>query len=294
VLATVVTALAQSLYTAERAVPQAEWRTLLANAAAAACWLLVSPQTLWACALLFALRALLVAAFLLPRLGPPRRPDFADRDLREVLRESRVLLLAATYYKSEPFVDRLLLATVAGGAAAAFHLAQQVVGMVSLLMNRLVTAPLVAPLSASVHAADAGLARRLMRRALARMLATGLAAWLLFALAGLPLLQLLFAGTALDAAAIAASAQLLVLLGGYLLGVLCGQVLAQGYYCTGDTRRMVWLGVAGYTLGLLLKALALWRFGVPGLAAAASLSWLLNALALRAFLPLRRLPALRT
>ncbi|MFZ5757748.1 MAG: lipid II flippase MurJ [Pseudomonadota bacterium] len=284
-LASVVTAVAQSLFTAERAVLAGELRTLAANMAAAMVWLLVDPSTLTDCALLFALRAVLGSAFMATRLGRLRAPGFSDRDLREVLRESRVLLVAATYYKSEPFVDRLLFATVSGGAVAAFHLAHQIMSVVTLLMNRVVTATLVAPLAEAVHAGNGHRARRLLARSLAGMVLAGVVFWLLFLLGGEALLTLLFAGTDTGSAHITLTVTIFLLLGGYMLGVLLGQVLGQMYYTTGDTRTMMAVGIAGYTLGLALRAVALWQFGAAGLAAAISLSWLVNLLMYYGFRP---------
>ncbi|MFZ5699197.1 MAG: lipid II flippase MurJ [Pseudomonadota bacterium] len=292
-LATVVTAIGQSLFTAESDVLGSEFRTFIANLIAMAAWFVFDPATLVACAALFALRAVLVAALLLPRLGVPRKARLHDADLRDVLRESRVLLLAATYYKSEPFVDRLLFASVPGGAVAAFHLAQQVLSVVTLMMNRVITAPLVAPFAERMHAGDGPGARILLRTALGYMAAVGIAVWILFVVAGELLVRLLFSGTAYSAEHIALTAQMLTLLGGFMLAVLFGQVLAQVFYCSGETRRMVVLSVGGYTVGLLLKVLALWQFGVMGLVAASSLSWLLNVSAFRLVVPgiLRRVAA---
>lgn len=284
-LATVVVAIAQSLHVAERDVAGSEWRTLLANLATALLWFALSPATLWACALLFALRPLLTAMMLAPRLGPPRRPDTSDEDLRAVLRESRWLMLAATYYKSEPFVDRLLFATVSGGAVAAFHIAQQVMGTVSLLVNRTVTAPMVAPLAASVHAGETAKAASLLRRTLWRVGWIGMAVWAVLLVAADPFVALLFSGMDAQAASVALTAQMLQVLGGYLLAMLLGQVLAQAYYCSGATRRMIALGIAGYTTGLVVKVVLLWRFGVMGLVVASSLAWLFNAMLMRLFLP---------
>lgn len=285
ILASVVAAVAQALFTAERNVVGSEGRTLLANLLAMLAWLLLDPVTLAGCAALFALRAVLVALLLAPWLGRPLRLEAGDRDLRAVLRESRWLLLAATYYKSEPFVDRLLFASVSAGAVAAFHLAHQILALMTVLMNRVITATLVAPLAEAVHASAAGRARRLLQRALLGMAVTGVLVWVGFVLAGEPLVRLLFAGVPTAVGQIELTAQLLVLLGGYMLGILLGQVLGQALYTTGDTRAMMALGSAGFTLGLVIKVLALWQFGVIGLAAALSVSWLLNALLFYGFRP---------
>lgn len=297
VLMAVIAALAQALFTAERDVPGAEWRTLLGKSTALLLWLWVEPATLTACALLFTLRALCVATLLAPRLGRPLRGQWQDADLRGILRESRWLLVAATYYKSEPFVDRLLFASAPGGAVAAYHLATQVLAVVTQLMQRLVAAPLVAPLAEAAQAGDAPGMRRLFFSALWRCVLVGLVLWAAFALGGEKLLGWLLAGTSQDAghdaAQTALTAQMLVILGGFMLAVLIGQITAQMYYCTGSTRQVVILSVLAYTLGLVLKVLALWQFGMLGLVAAVSVSWLLNVAMFGAFIPgiLRRVAA---
>lgn len=276
VIATAVTSVAQSLFTAERNVQGGEWRTLAGNSVALMCWFLFDPVTLIVCAALFALRALCIAAALLPRLGLPRRPDFSDTDLRDTLRESRVLLLAAVYYKSEPFVDRLLFASAPGGVVAAFHLAQQILTVVTQLMNRTLTAPMVAPFAERMHAGNIPSARAILRRVLLLMALVGIAVWVLFVTMGEPLVALLFIGSVADPAHIALTAQMLAILGGFMLAVLFGQVLAQVSYCTGEVRLAVGLGIFGYTLGLVMKIAALIQFGVIGMVCAISLSWLIN------------------
>jgi O-antigen/teichoic acid export membrane protein len=292
-----VMGVAQSLYTAEHAVPDSEARILLGNLVTVALWFAFPPQTLAACAGFFLLRILLAAALLLPRLGAPRLPDPADADLRAIVRESRWLLLSSTWTKSEPFVDRLLLGAVTsgmagagGGVVAAFHVAQQTVSVVALLMHRTVTAPLVPQLAGELRRHDTAAAQARVRAALLRMAQVAVPVWLLFVVAGERILAPLFAGDA------ALAARIFVALGGLLLATLYGQVVAQYYYCTGATRSLLWRSVNGYTLGLALKLLALWQFGVMGLVLAISASWLLQALILRAGVPalLATPPSLRT
>lgn len=272
----VAAALAQSLYTAERHVLAGEWRTLVANAVALAAWFAIAPSTLVACALLFAFRPLATAAILLPRLGRPCAPDRADRDLREILRESRLLLVAATYYKSEPFVDRLLFATASPGAVAAYHLAMQVIGTVTQMMQRVVVAPMIAPYAEAVHSADIPRMRRIIRSATAVMLAAGIAWWAIFGIAGEPLVALLFRNATTAHVDPALIAHMLVILGGYMSALLLGFVSAQVYYCGGETRRVVVLSTLAFTLGIAIRVVALYWWGITGLVAAVSIAWVLN------------------
>lgn len=276
VLTAVVAALAQSLFVAERDVLGGEWRTLLGSTLVLLLWWALAPDSLAWCAALFALRHVAIAALLLPRLGRVRAPDTRDGDLRGMLRESRLLLLAATYHKSEPFVDRMLLGSVSGGAVSAYHVAGQVLAVVTQLSQRVMIAPLIAPFAEAVQQADIPRMRRIFFGAVRRALLLGISVWVLLFFAGHALLRLLFLGAPLDDTQLALTAQVMVVLGGYMLAVLLGLVSAQVYYCTGQTRRVAVYSSAAYTVGLVLKVIGLWQFGFMGLVAAISLSWLLN------------------
>jgi peptidoglycan biosynthesis protein MviN/MurJ (putative lipid II flippase) len=94
--------------------------------------------------------------------------------------------------------------------------------------------------------------------------------------AGEWLFALMLAGSGVAAADIALAADMMALLGGYMLAVLMGIVSAQVYYCCGETRRVALYSTVVVTLGVPVKLLGLWQFGVPGLVAGISLSWLLN------------------
>lgn len=278
VLATVVSSLSSCLFVAERDVLGGEWRSLLGSSLALFAWVWVAPETLFACAALFALRAVCMAVVLLPRMGMPRLPLWQDKDLREILRESRLLLLAATYYKSEPFVDRFLLASAPGGAVAAYHLAGQILAVVTQLAQRVLIAPLIAPFAEAVHQADIPRMRKIISAAFLRALLLGLVVWAMVIVGADVLLRMLFAGSAVDPEHLALTAQMMAVLGGFMLAVLLGMVSAQVYYCSGETRRVVVYSSMAVTGGFVLKLLALWQFGVMGLVAAISLSWLFNVI----------------
>lgn len=276
VLVSVAAALAQCLYIAERDVPAGESRALLGGVLVLAVWLAVSPATLEACALLFMLRALAVTVLVMPRLGKPGGLAWSDTDLRDILRESRLLLLAATYYKTEPFVDRLLFASAPGGAVAAYHLAGQLLAVVTQMVQRTLIAPLIAPFAEAVHRADLPRMRRIIYGTYVRVLILGLTVWALIIFAGEPLLGWMFSGSGVEPAHLALTADMLNILGGFMMAVLFGLVSAQVCYCTGETRRVVVYSSAAYTVGLVIKLLMFWQFGVIGLVAAVSFSWLLN------------------
>jgi len=70
---------------------------------------------------------------------------------------------------------------------------------------------------------------------------------------------------------------LLLLLTGVWLGGVAGLLLSSSFYVLGDTFTPARIGVIGFTLAIGLKLVAFRAFGLPGLAAAASAYYLMNA-----------------
>ena len=68
----------------------------------------------------------------------------------------------------------------------------------------------------------------------------------------------------------------LVLLLGFVLVAAAGTAVVAVFYAMGDTRTPALIGSAGFVLGLAAKAAGFLAAGLPGLAAATSLYYLLN------------------
>jgi putative peptidoglycan lipid II flippase len=70
---------------------------------------------------------------------------------------------------------------------------------------------------------------------------------------------------------------LVLALAGVFVAGASGQMSASSFIAHGDTRTPTAVGVVVFTLAVPLKALLFWRFGIVGLAAAASIGTLVTA-----------------
>ncbi len=211
----------------------------------------------WAYVVRMAVRTALLA----PLLGPWRGLGGSRPALAEAWRRIRPLAAGSFFFKTDLLVDRLLSSMSAAGALTLLSLAQQIYGAAAQILSRSLVAPLapeLAELATSGDAAEFG--RRYRSRA--RWMAGASAAAALVAVAG--------AGFA--PGRFAALSPILALLAGVLVFGGLGEVTASAFFARGDTRTPTRIGAAVYAACLPVKVGAYFAFGVPGLAATASLA----------------------
>jgi peptidoglycan biosynthesis protein MviN/MurJ (putative lipid II flippase) len=227
----------------------------------------------WAVVIKAALQLLL----LLPGMGPYRVPQWGRPELRRAWERWRPLVLGALYYKSETVVDRFLASLAPAGVLSLYYLAQQAYSSVQLLLAKTLAGPAIPFLARAAHLGHWWSFGRIMRRRLAALLGVAGAGWIAVALFGLPVLTLAFGHGRFDPAEIRQLRQLLLLLGGVLLGGSAGQIIATSFYAKGDTRTPVRIGAIGFTIAVSLKVPAFFLFGIAGVAGVASLQYLASA-----------------
>jgi peptidoglycan biosynthesis protein MviN/MurJ (putative lipid II flippase) len=215
------------------------------------------------------LRSVLQLTLLVPGWGRYARPDWRAAGGRTAFTRLLPLMGGATYYKLDPMVERVLASFAPAGHLSLLHLGQQA----SAAGNQILTKAIVNPIMPAL--AELAVARlwpdfaRLTWRRLTIVSGLTLAAWIAMAAAGRPVLGLVL-GRWLDPAAIVLLHAILVALGGVWLGGAAGQVLTVGFFALGDTRTPTTVGVIGFTIGIPLKILCYWWWGVVGLAIATS------------------------
>jgi peptidoglycan biosynthesis protein MviN/MurJ (putative lipid II flippase) len=224
------------------------------------------------------LRSIVQLALLVPGWGRYARPDWRAAGGRTAFTRLLPLMGGATYYKLDPMVERILASFAPAGHLSLLHLGQQASAAGSQILTKAVVNPIMPALSEFAAAQLWPDFARLTRRRLTIVLGTTVGAWIAMALVGRPLLGLVLARW-LDSGEIALLHVILVALGGVWLGGTAGQLLAIGFFALGDTRTPTTVGVVGFTIGIPLKVLCYWWWGVVGLAVATSAYTAGNAVA---------------
>lgn len=214
---------------------------------------------------------------LLPGMGAYHLPRLRTGTVEEAWRRIRPLLAGTAYYKTDQLVDRFLASMAPPGQLSLLHLGTQLYGAGHTVLNTAIAAPMVPQLAHRVHTGDWNDFRRISRQHLGLILGlTGLA-FIAIILIGRPVLALLFGHGRFSAGEVGQLWILLLALGGTWLGGAAGQILSTSFYARGDTRTPTRVGVAGYTLGVILKVIGFRFLGVIGIALGTSIYLLLNA-----------------
>lgn len=225
-------------------------------------------------------RILFQNLFLLPGVGVPIAPRWRTEAVRTAWRRARPLLAAAAYARLDVIVDRYLSSLAAPGSLSLLAVAQQVHGVGNQVLGKAVSSPLVPALSEDAAAGNWRAFRHRYRRALFWLMALTTAGCAVLFVAGEAGLRLLIGHGGVTPKNVHELWRLAVLLSGVLVGGSMGQVFASSFYAQGNTSVPARVGVAGFTIGVALKVFAFLRWGLPGVAFASSIYYLLNAAAL--------------
>ena len=230
------------------------------------------------------LRTFLQALFLLPCLGRYCRPAFGSDAMRRAWSRMKPLLAGTVYYKTDQFVDRFLSSMTPAGGLSLLALAVQIYSAANTVLARAVSNPMVTRLA---RLAKRGRWQEFMsgfHRCLAAvMIITGLAMGLCM-VAGPEILGLVFGSGRFSPEDTVLLWQVLMALGGVLVGGAAGQILSSSFYACGNTVIPTRIGVAGFTFGIIFKIGGFYQGGIIGIAMGTSAYYVLNSLALYFFL----------
>lgn len=229
-------------------------------------------------------RGVLQLLFLSWLAGPFRAPTWQTKTMREAVKRIRPLVLGSLFYKSDQLVDRLLASMAPSGAITLLHLAQQIYGAGNTILGKSIATPIVPRLAKAADGQKWKEFQQLLNRRLLIVVSITAITFLVLLLIGKPALSLIFERNNFGPADIAMLWTLLVALVGVWIGGSTGQILAASFYAKGDTVTPTRIGIAGFVLGLTLRLIGFLTWGVIGIAIGTSISLLVNAALLHAFL----------
>lgn len=211
-----------------------------------------------------------------PGMGRPVWPDFRTPAIRQAWRRIKPLLLGTAYYKTDPVVDRFLLSTAGSGSLSLYYLAQQIFGAISQILNKSLVSPLVPVLSKLHKAGDKEGFRRVYKQKSIQMVALSLTGLLILGLFGQALLALLVGYGKLSVQNLELLWLMMLLMSGqFAIGNL-GMIMTSLFYSVGDTKSPTVAGAVAYTLGIIIKIVLFYFFGILGLAFSVTVYFLIS------------------
>ncbi|MGH7508233.1 MAG: lipid II flippase MurJ [Gemmatimonadales bacterium] len=225
------------------------------------------------------LRSALQVALLLRSLGPIRPPVWRLSALNRLWHRLQPLLLGSLYYKSDIVVDRMLASLVPSGLLSLYYLGHQLWSSAYLVLSKAIAAPAVPRLARYAEQKDWNRFRWLNRSRLTVLLLIAAATYAGLLAFGRPVLNLLFEGGRFTPEQVRQLWWLLVALGGLWIGGAAGQIVATSFYAQGETRLLTRIGAFWFTVGIGLKLVGFYFFGIWGVAIGTSLSYLASAAA---------------
>jgi putative peptidoglycan lipid II flippase len=221
-------------------------------------------------------RAFIVTVILYKLAGRP--PLELKRAWKEVVvwHQLRPMLAGSSIYKTGPIIDRFWSSHAPAGGITVFNLAQAGMGAFSAVLDRAISVPVVPRLARMVASQDYSGVRKLYRTCVIRI--TLFIALLFLLMLGL---KPYWGSLALNLFRMhePLSSQMWLismLLLGYAHVAASGNIAVAAFYAMGDAKTPVKVGVLGFAFGALLKSLAFVVWGLPGLALATSIYYIIN------------------
>lgn len=235
---------------------------------------------IYAAAIVYSLRPLFVAGLLIRHAGNWRRFSFDFAKGKAVWSRLRYLVAGSLYYRLDPLLDRYLLSSAIPGSITLYYLAQQIYGAGSSVMSRAIATPMVPVLSS--HTRDGNWRAFREHYASRAILVAVLSACAVIGLVviGEPVLAFLFHHKNFSEESVYSMWSIMLALSGMFMAGSIAQTLSSSFYASGNTRSPTKIGVVGYSIGIILKILGFYLYGVLGLAVATSSYYILNMVVL--------------
>lgn len=186
------------------------------------------------------------------------------------------LLFGASLFKTSPLVDRYWLSQASSGGVTVYSLAQTIMSMMSTILERVISMPLIPSFSRYVEAENYKELKKTYYRSLYKVtLVVIMIAFLLVLLKPIFIIMLSEI-LKLEQSAAGNIWLVCVLLLGYLHVAVSGAISVAVFYAFGDSRTPVIIGLCGFLLGFLLKWLWFVSNGINGIAIATSVYFMVN------------------
>lgn len=223
------------------------------------------------------IRSVVQTLLLAPGLGRYALPQWHGESVREAWRRLYPLLIGTTYYKTDQLLDRFLSSLAPAGQLSILHFAYQIYNAGNTIIGKAVATPIIPLLSQKASNGQWHSFYQLYGRRLYWAFWITVTVYAGILILGNPVLIFLFGHGKFEISDILYLKWLLICLGGLWIGGVLGQVLSTTFYAQGNTKTPTKIGAAGYTLGIGLKLIGFYYWGIYGLALGTTVYYVLNA-----------------
>ncbi len=233
---------------------------------------------IYAAAWTLLLRVTIHALLLFPVLGKFHPPDWKNQAVKDAWNRLRPILLGTSYYKTDILVDRLLASLVPSGGLSLIHLAQQIYELAQQAVSKSLINPVIPKLSKHAKAKSWADFYKIGLTRSTGIFCFSLFCWCILIVAGEPVLSTVFGFGNFKSGDIHTLWWLLILMGGRFIGRCTAQTFSLLFYSRGNTVTPTWIGSIGYTIGIGLRLVLFYLYGIEGLAIAMGAQSLFNLL----------------
>jgi len=230
------------------------------------------------------LRSAMQTILLLPGLGGYRIPDWKSETARQAWRRLCPLLLGSIFYKTGDLADRFLASMTSTGQLSLLYFGSQIYLAGNLILSKALATPMVPLLAKRASEREWFLFRRIVNNRLLWALGITFAVFVGIVFSGTSVLSFLFGHGRFTIDEVLTLHWVLIALVGVWIGSALGQILSNGFYAKGNTRTPTKIGIFGFTIGLVMKVVGFWYWGILGIAVGTSLYYLLNVFLLKSAL----------
>lgn len=216
------------------------------------------------------LKLILQVMFLSQILGPYKRPDFRSLSFKIAKQKIKPLIAGNAYYQTDPLVDRYLTSRGIPGELTFLSFAQQLYQATNSIVVKVLVNTMIPEMAKAYAAGNIERFNQILKKRLLISIAFIVVSFITMLLAGEWFLGLIFSFKKMTATDVHQLWWVLVLLGGYLLGDLIGNVGSAAFYAKGDTATPTKIGMVLFTLYIPVKVYCYFKFGIMGLAIAVS------------------------
>ena len=231
-----------------------------------------------AAAWVYTIRMILQALLLFPGIGKPALPNLKAVVFNKIWEKIKPLLLGATYYKTDPFIDRFLLSSANNGSLTLYFLAQQIYGAISQVLSKAITTPTIAVLSKLNVIEDYAIFHQLFKRKCIEMGLISFAIFVTIVIFGQTIFFMLLENGSLRKENIVQLWWIMISLGGMFVAGSIGEISSSTFYASSDTATPTRIGIFTYTFYIPVKILVFYLYGLVGLSLVTSLYVLINLL----------------